>query len=218
MKPARNYLIKTLLYFLINKPSTSKMDFPVKEWCRGYVVLTSDTLHLQLPDGNYRLSMPLNVVVKAERLRKGGGLRFIPTNFMAGQLEVDSNHTGGDLYSVILSGPRSVMAPFWDMLIQRLKKAKAQEENKDLRRLLYLLSLGVKSLQGLGFLLNMRQEKVLSGLSKLYKEGLIDSSGDLTEKGLRKLSEAVLFLSRKAETMEDAGFPRMFRLEGRSRL
>ncbi|MHC1586455.1 MAG: hypothetical protein ACXQTV_02790 [Candidatus Hecatellaceae archaeon] len=191
VKPVRNYLIKSLLYFLVNKKTDLEHGFPVKEWCRGYVILTHDTLYLQPPSGNYGFAMPLSYVARIERFSRRENLKHLPKNFMAAKLEVEDNHKN-DVYSVIFSGPRSVMAPFWGKLLQQVRRLRVQEEYKDLKRLLYLLSLGVKNLKSLSFLLNLEREKVLSYLLKLYRARLINRFGDLTDRGFQRLSELKL--------------------------
>jgi len=123
-------------------------------------------------------------VVKAERL-KNGDFKVFPKNFMTVRLELKGESEDED-YSIIFSGPKSVIAPLWDAILHEVKKFKVQDEDRDLLRLLCLLNLGVRNPKSLGFLLNLDKEKVFKYLLKLYRTGIIDRLGNPTEKKLRK--------------------------------
>lgn len=175
-------LVKTLLYFAISASSGN-----IKKWCRGYVTLTEEALHLQAKDEPYRLVTPLRCVAAVKRLRKNSISPALPANFAICLLKLQN--PGDEADSILFAGPKSVIFPFWASLIQRLRKVLMERELAENRRILYLIYLGVRDIENLSFLLSMDKYSLMLRLYRLYRGGFIERSGRLTEKGLRETAQ-----------------------------
>jgi hypothetical protein len=216
LKGANSYLVKTLLYFSVDK-SALNVRFPDEDWYRGYAILTEDTLYVQSRGKPYDIAAPLSHVAKARRLKgKIHSRLFHSANFMAGLLEVCCPNN--NVRSILLAGPKNMMSPFWDLLIHRLRKVRIKDELKDLKRMLYTLYLGVRDLKSIGFILNMEKEKLLVYLYRLYREGLIERSGRLTQRGLQEISEVERYRGIPLNLEEIFSLYRLFNVQGKEAL
>ena len=173
----------TLFYIL--KAAIMGVTIRDAKWVRGEVYITDQNIWFKHDRGFYKI--PLKSIVRIsrdERQNPSGQPEILVVDYILPDSQTATAYLAGD--PRILTAVRYNLQPY----VSGVKKVEVELTDVD-KRVLYLLSTGVKSITELSFLLNVSEDKIRESIDRLRDKEYLDFAGGITEKGARYVARVL---------------------------
>ncbi len=172
-------LFKSLMYYSLTA-TWGGVRVWTPSWHKGAVYLTNKNIWFECENDRW-ISIPLHKIVDIDK--PTGSIRGCPVPGLT--LSINYKVSPDKVAGVFLTGPEIILKSLRDFLLPIIREAVMVKEDETIieLKILSLIQSKVRDVEKISFLLGITKDQVVNYMIGLYKKGLVDDTGKLTQKG-----------------------------------